>query len=168
MDNTERYIYKLYKSIDVSSRDHLSIDCLSSIFDIDIRTWEYTSELVHYKGKYKMFINENLNKRQQWQDFGHEICHYFWHRGTQRYLSQMYIDYQEHKADYFAYHFCVPTFMLAKLREVNVYKIMNLFNVEFDFALRRLEMYKNKLLEGRIIWQEGMSDIVAETSTKWR
>lgn len=32
------------------------------------------------------------------------------------------------------------------LKGVDVYDVMQLFNVEFDFALRRLEMYYSKCL----------------------
>jgi len=120
MDNTEKYIYKLYKSINIVSHDLLSIDNLSAAFSMEVYYWEFTSAIVQRKDKYKMFINENLS-------------------------------HQEYKADYFAYHFCVPTFMFRKLRELNIYEIMNLFNIEFDFGLRRLELYKNKILMRGVI-----------------
>lgn len=37
--------------------------------------------------------------------------------------------------------------MLQKTESLAVYDIMSLFNVEHDFAVRRLEMYQNKLYE---------------------
>ncbi len=147
MNNTESYIYYLYENINVLSNDHLSIDNISRIFNFEIIYWEYSSELVYFKEKYKMFINESLTEQQQWQDFGHEMCHFCWHGGANKYLHEMYVEYQENKADYFMYHFCVPSFMLQQLKGVTAYDIMNLFNVEFDFALRRLEMYRNNLMQ---------------------
>lgn len=39
--------------------------------------------------------------------------------------------------------------MLQEIKGVDVYDVVELFNVEFDFALRRLEMYKNKWLSRR-------------------
>lgn len=145
MNNTEKYVHHLYRSINVKSYDQLTISRVATFLDIDVRFWEFSSEIVHYRGKYKVFINEELDCRQQWQDFGHEMAHFCWHGGSSRYLLQMYFNYQEDKADYFALHFCVPTFMLMELKGVTAYDVMNLFNVEFDFALRRLEMYKNKI-----------------------
>lgn len=147
MNNTENYIYHLCKSINIISYDQLSIDSISTVFNIDVRFWDYSSELVYFKEKYKMFINESLTEQQQWQDFGHEMCHFCWHGGAQKHLYNTYVEYMEHKADYFMYHFCIPTFMLMELKGVNVYDVMNLFNVEFEFALRRIEMYKNNLLK---------------------
>lgn len=152
MNNTEKYIHHLYRSINVTSYEQLSIDRVSVFLDIDIIYWEYSSTIANHKNNYKVFINEKLDHRQQWQDFGHEMAHFCWHGGSSRYLLQMYLDYQEHKADYFSYHFCVPTFMLQEIDGVTVQAIMNLFNVEFDFALRRLEMYKNKILTKGVIF----------------
>ncbi len=168
MNNTEKYIHHLYRSINVTSYEQLSIDRVSVFLDIDVVYWEYSSTIANCKDKYRVFINEGLDCRQQWQVFGHEMAHFCWHGGSSRYLLQMYLKYQEDKADYFAYHFCVPTFMLMELKGVTAYDVMNLFNVEFDFALRRLEMYRNKLLGGKKSWQKGMSDIVAETNTNWK
>ncbi len=48
--------------------------------------------------------------------------------------------------------FCAPLLITSNgtyvsyVKGVTVYDVMNLFNVEFDFALRRLEMYKSKIL----------------------
>ncbi|HLR71553.1 MAG TPA: ImmA/IrrE family metallo-endopeptidase [Pseudogracilibacillus sp.] len=78
--------------------------------------------------------------------FGHEVCHYLRHCGNQLKMHPLFLQLQESQANHFAYHFCVPTFMLQQLREVTIYDVMELFNVEFDFALRRLEMYRNNVL----------------------
>lgn len=147
MNNTERYVYHFYNDVGINIHDQLSMEHLAQTFDINIVLWEFTSELTFYKGKYKIFINDTLKRQEQWQDFGHEMAHFCWHSGSQKHLMQTYLDYQESKADYFALHFCIPTFMLRKMKGVTVYDVMDLFNVEFDFAIRRLEMYKNKLMK---------------------
>ncbi len=146
MNNTESYIYYLYENINVLSNDHLSIDNISRIFNFEIIYWGYSSELVCFKDKHKMFINEQLTPQEQWQDFGHEMYHYFFDETSYSQLNEGYGAYSESKADYFMYHFCVPSFMLQQLKGVTAYDIMDLFNVEFDFALRRLEMYRNNVL----------------------
>ena len=146
MNNTERFIAKIYNSVNIRHPGDLSVEYISERFLIKLNYWEFSSTMVEFKNKYKVFINQNLNHREQWQDFGHEMSHYFKDRGDRFVLRESFIDYCESKADYFAYHFCVPTFMLMKLKGVDVYEVMRLFNVEFDFALKRLEMYKNKLL----------------------
>ena len=49
---------------------------------------------------------------RRWQDVGHKMKHYCFDRGSQIYLKDSFIGYKEIKADYFSYHFCIPTFML--------------------------------------------------------
>lgn len=92
-------------------------------------------------------VIKKSTKQKEWQDFGHEVCHYLCHEGNQLKMHSLFLNFQEWQANYFAYHFCVPTFMLRKIKGVNVYEIMNQFNVEYDFALKRLEMYRSKCLE---------------------
>lgn len=91
----------------------------------------------------------NSTKQQQWQKFGHEVCHYLIHCGQQLNMYYLFRDLQENQANYFAYHFCIPTFMLEDLKEVTVYEVMNLFNVEYEFAFKRLEMYERKIIHER-------------------
>lgn len=91
-----------------------------------------------------IFLNKS-NKKREWQEFGHEICHYLRHSGNQTKMDPLFIELQEYQADSFAYHFCIPTFMLENLYYYNTYNIMQLFNVEHQFAKKRLEMYHAKL-----------------------
>lgn len=145
---TELVIRKFYRSLFVMDPTQLSAENITGLIGMELREWNFPSELVDYKGKCKVFINENLNRPQRWQDFGHEMKHYFYDGGSQVYLTESFKNYQEVKADYFAYHFCVPTFMLQQLqlKEVTAHDIARIFNVEFDFALRRLEMYKSSVI----------------------
>ncbi|HAM81614.1 ImmA/IrrE family metallo-endopeptidase [Ornithinibacillus bavariensis] len=90
-------------------------------------------------------------KQKEWQLFGHELGHSLRHCGHQLKMHPLFKELQEYQANYFAYHFCIPTFMLDKLINYTVKDIMALFNVENDFALRRLEMHKGKFLIGGLI-----------------
>ena|SRR5690625_2933794 len=161
MNNTEILVMNFYQSLDILNSEGLTIKNVAENMNLCVIYWPFTSEITEYKGVYKVFINENLNKQRQWQDFGHEMSHYFRDRGNQNMLRESFVDYCETKADYFAYHFCVPTFMLMKMKRVDAYEVMNLFNVEFDFALRRLEMYKNKLIDRRMFqWKKDTIDLI--------
>src|SRR5690606_31095397 len=146
MNRTESFIINFYQSINIKFPSELSILCIAEKLDLEVHFWNFGSAITERKGIYKIFINNNLNARQQWQDFGHEMYHYFFDNSRYDLLKESYAEYGESKADYFAYHFCVPTFMLDNLKEVSVYEVMELFKVEFDFALKRLEMYRNKVL----------------------
>ncbi|PKG28797.1 ImmA/IrrE family metallo-endopeptidase [Cytobacillus horneckiae] len=102
-----------------------------------------------YEKRAFMFDDEILltrgTEREEWMLFGHETTHYLRHCGHQIRMHTLFRQLQEYQAEHFAYHFCVPTFMLEELKEVTVREIMNQFNVDYDFALRRFEMFKNKL-----------------------
>jgi len=129
----------------------LMIGTVSKKMNLSVTFWDFTSEITLYKGIYKIFINERQSEQQQWQDFGHEMYHFCHDHVVYDRLHESYAEYGESKADYFAYHFCVPTFMLQQLDEVNIHVITTMFNVEFDFALRRLEMYQNKILSKGVV-----------------
>lgn len=149
MNYTEKFIMNFYRSININDPPQISIEYIVDLLDIKLTYWRKSSALAKYNNRYCVFINENLSVSEQWQDFGHEMYHYFYDETNYSLLNKCYADHGESKADYFAYHFCVPTFMLLDLKEVNVYGVMELFNVEFDFALRRLEMYEHRVLSRR-------------------
>ena len=120
MNYTEVFIKRFYHSVHIRDPFGLTIDNVTEKINLCVHFWEFGSAITEYNGKRKMFINENLNVRQQWQEFGHEMSHYFRDRGNRLVLKESFVDYCESKADYFAYHFCVPTFMLQNLNEVSV------------------------------------------------
>lgn len=115
--------------------------------NIDVIYWEHTNTIANYNNKYKMFIDNTISYRIQWLNFGHEIAHICWQGGSQTKLITNVLDYQESKADYFALHFYVSTFMLLDLKRVTAYDIVTSFNTKFDFTIRRLEMHRNKLID---------------------
>ncbi|MDY7044388.1 ImmA/IrrE family metallo-endopeptidase [Virgibacillus sp. M23] len=142
--HTEEYIKKLLLLHQINNPYELTVNTISKAINIPVHYWEYGSESNHYRGKYIVFLNETDTKEQQWQDFTHELCHIFWHAGRQENLPLPFMQLQEWQANNFSYHLCVPTFMLDKLYNYTVYDVMRLFNVEYDFACRRLEMYRSK------------------------
>lgn len=143
---TERFVMRFYQNIEVHEPFLLCKEKIVDHLGIKLIYWKNTSSIAKYQGNYYLFLNEMLTEQQQWQEFGHEMYHYFYDETNYDLLHENYAEYGETKADYFAYHFCVPTFMLYNLKGVDVYDVMELFNVEFDFALKRLEMYRNKVL----------------------
>ena len=150
MNKTEKYVYSLLKSLSITRADQLGITSVSELTKTPVLYWEFSSEAVIYEDRHKIFLNKNLSKQKQWQEFGHEFNHVVGHAGSQsRNMNKYFYQLQEWQANYFSYHFCVPTFMLDQLKEVSVCEIMELFNVEEEFAYRRLEMYQNKVY-GRV------------------
>lgn len=143
LNRTAKCVKKFYGNAGIDTPDSMTMERITDLLEIELILWPFSSEIVEYKGRYKVFINENVNEQKQWQEFGHEMKHYFYDKENQKHLENSFQFYQEVKADYFAYHFCVPTFMLYKLGNVTVYDVMRIFNVEFDFAIRRIEMFCN-------------------------
>ncbi len=61
-------------------------------------------------------------------------------------MSPLFREYQENKANNFMYHACVPSFMLdeIELSDLTVEYVQQNFNVEYDFAFKRMEQYFNR------------------------
>lgn len=86
---------------------------------------------------------------EEWVSFCHELCHYFQHVGNQLTMHPLFRELQEYQAIHFARHFCVPSFMLERIRLPPAYAdairlICTTFNVDPDFAAKRLTMHENK------------------------
>ncbi|WP_038220770.1 ImmA/IrrE family metallo-endopeptidase [Virgibacillus alimentarius] len=135
----EEYIFNLYKSLSINKTDQLSIKKIADGLDLNV----YYASIPFRFGRNIILMKST--KEKEWQMFGHEVGHYLRHCGCQLKMYYLFRELQENQANYFSYHFCVPTFMLHE--QMTVYDIMNLFKVEYEFASRRMEMYKNKLYE---------------------
>ncbi len=135
----EEFIYKLLTSIGVKSPKDLEMYSIAKKLGIKVT---YEEKKVFYTEN--EIILKRSTKAQEWLDFIHELCHYLRHCGSQLDMHPLFIELQEYQANYFVYHFCVPTFMLEQMDDCSVYNIMNTFNVDFKFASRRLEMWISK------------------------
>lgn len=144
----EDAIYKLYTSIDVRSPADLDMHLIAKKIGVII-TYE-KNKFFRWNNEIHLKVGSKVN---EWMAFGHEIGHYCLHVGIQLIMHPLFRQLQEYQADHFAYHFCVPTFMLENLEEVNIDVIMNLFNVDYDFALRRIEMYQSKIIERMLVYE---------------
>lgn len=140
----EIFIKNLYQSIELIEPHQLTISFISKALGIKVHYWEFASAIAERRGKYIVFTNNTVNDQQQWQDFGYGMKHYFFNNNIYIHLVERILAYKEIKADYFAYHFCVPSFMLDDLNKLTVYEVKRKFNVESDFALKRLIMYQGK------------------------
>lgn len=68
-------------------------------------------------------------------------------------MHPLFVELQEWQADNFALHFCIPTFMLQRIRlppdrQAAVCFIAETFNDEIEFAELRLDRYLQKLYVG--------------------
>jgi Zn-dependent peptidase ImmA (M78 family) len=138
----EDYIHLLYRGIHLTQPSHLNLDIIAIRLGLIL---EYVPlDSMHINGV--IFIDSRKSTTQQWQDFGHELCHALMHFGNQSIMPMQYQFYLEWKAINFMYHACVPTFMLNELvlgncEAKSVYEIQKKFHVEREFATKRLHHY---------------------------
>ena len=145
----EDYIITLYTKIGIQRIEHVTMKNVASGLDITVYTFEGSSEGVYAAGRQYIFLNRDLSLQEQWQEFGHELCHILRHAGHQGRMAQSFVEYQEWQADNFALHVCIPTFMLVEMelsrnRKRALWEIQESFNVTYDFAEKRLEQFTQK------------------------
>ena len=150
--HTEDFIKKLYNRMGILVPQQITFKTIAIRLGIQLFYWSDTSQALFLKEKAYIIINEQLSSQQQWQDFCHELAHVLLHSGHQGHMSPLFREYQENKANNFMYHACIPSFMLDELEQsdadaLTIQYVQQLFNVEYDFALKRLEQYiSNKQL----------------------
>lgn len=148
----EDYIHGLYKSINVANP--VDLDMLQVARKLGVH--------IVYERRRVFCLEDEINlvrgtKRQEWMDFGHEVCHYLRHSGSQLNMSPLFIELQEWQANNFMYHFCVPTFMIENMdlpddRKQAARIIYNSFNVSLAFAERRIDKWISQR-EGALIYR---------------
>ncbi|MFC3041629.1 ImmA/IrrE family metallo-endopeptidase [Virgibacillus xinjiangensis] len=147
----EDLVKSIYISMDITEPEELDTRCLmdmvSEYFHIRLHYFDEPSEANNLGGNFHIFLNEKQSPQKQWQDFGHELGHILGHEGCQWGIPPLFRHYQEGQAKQFALHFCVPSFLLEQMATIDMAVLMKLFKVEKNFALHRIEMYRNKFLQ---------------------
>lgn len=139
----EDYIRKLYFNLNIYRPEQLDMQIIASKIGVEIVYRNVTLMLddeIHLQKS--SYTNE-------WMEFGHELCHHLRHHGCQFDIHPLYVDLQEWQATNFAYHFCVPTFMLERMILPNTQNetidlISKEFNVSYQFAETRLDKWINQ------------------------
>ncbi|OEH53157.1 hypothetical protein AQ616_17915 [Oceanobacillus sp. E9] len=140
----EKITQKLLMKLQVNHPEDLNIDRITQGLGIKVKYWEFESEITKKKGKYIIFLNENSNEVKKWLNLIHEVGHIFLHVGRQENLPFEFVQLQEWQANTFMYYFCVPTFMLEDLRVITPDEVSRVFNVDYSFSVRRIEMYQSR------------------------
>jgi len=143
----EDMIKEICESICIQKPNQLNMKHICERLGIKLFFWDEDSQALKLRNTYYILINNSLSSQEQWQDFGHEMAHILLHAGRQTMLPEYWVNYQEMKANYLMYQICIPTFMLDLYTcEITPHLIVQDFNVMYDFAAKRLEIYKQKLL----------------------
>ncbi|MFC2948579.1 ImmA/IrrE family metallo-endopeptidase [Virgibacillus sediminis] len=115
-------------------------------------------------------LDPRHSKEKQKEIFGHELCHALFHTGIQLIMPDAFRLKQEYQARNFAFHFCVPTFMLKDIklprhRNKAIYKISQIFEVTPVFAEERLIRYERQLIGAAFHQEWNKSIAIAEKNT---
>jgi Zn-dependent peptidase ImmA (M78 family) len=147
----EQEIKELYHSYHIYRPDQIDMQDVADKMGIWLHSLPLRSKAVSRKGLNSIIIDCRKTEPEQWEEFGHEVSHLKYHAGNQLWIREDLIDYQETKANNFARHFCVPTFMLldsglpATWAEAMLF-VMETFNVTENFARKRLEHFNNQVI----------------------
>jgi Zn-dependent peptidase ImmA (M78 family) len=147
----ESYTKDLYREIGITTPLQLDMITIAVKLNIWLHFEEVDSCAIERENLCSIIINRTLPFPNQWEEFGHELCHVLRQFGNQYYMPKAFRELQEAKAENFALHFCVPTFMLLHYEIANYYNddgvqfVMGTFNVTKHFAIKRLEHFKKQI-----------------------
>lgn len=149
----EEYVEQLYMQMGFSAPGDMSIERVSQQLGIAVIHSSFTSRAMFYGGKPMINLNRTLSPSEELETFSHELFHILKETGNQVNTPVMLREMRESKANNFALHFCIPTFMLAGInwpeRNSNNY-IAELFHVTVPFAEKRLMLYECRLFQGEL------------------
>jgi Zn-dependent peptidase ImmA (M78 family) len=157
----EEFVFNLYRKLSIAVPEEINMNGIAKKLNIQLHYYDDGSVAVEDDGIHHILIDERLSQAQQWQDFGHELCHSLRHYGNQLLMSEKdllhsFLQLQESQSDNFMYHFCVPTFMLLNYKISNFLDVkagipfvVGMFNVTEEFAKERLSRFKRQLLQSK-------------------
>lgn len=145
--NLEDYISQLLRQIHIYSPHQLHINNAADRLGIVLNYLPHPPACMDNF----IFLDSRKSEEEQWEDFGHELCHALWHAGDQALLPISMREYQEWKAESFAQHLCIPTFMLERMEMPNsdkraIWMIVESFGVTWEFAEKRLRQFMQNLM----------------------
>ncbi|MCA1183432.1 ImmA/IrrE family metallo-endopeptidase [Bacillus licheniformis] len=146
----EDWIENLYRSINIITPEQIDFERIAELLGIRVYFKPTPSCTFKYNDVYTIILDSRKTRCEQWDDFAHELCHLYRHEGDKKTMPKFWSDYQERQANYFSYHFCIPTFMLRGMKIPHNHffdarLIAKTFKVTESFATTRLNMYFNKM-----------------------
>ena len=146
--HADETVTKLYEKIGINRPPLLSPDVIAYRLGIELNYLPVDSMRINKK----MYLDSRLSTEEQWQQFGHELCHVLWHQDNQLKLSQSFIDMQERQADNFALYACIPTYALLDMQLPSTEReaigaLAEAFHVTPQFAQKRLNLHLSHLYQ---------------------
>lgn len=141
-NHLEEYVCQFLNLIDIYSPHQLNLENLHTRLGLQLFYIPHNSMAIDGA----VFLDNRKTESEQWEDFAHEMCHVIFHAGDQAVHPLPMREYQEWKAENFAQHICIPTFMLERINlpayeKDAVWMLMETFGVTRPFAEKRLQLY---------------------------
>ncbi|OZU89017.1 hypothetical protein CIL03_08345 [Virgibacillus indicus] len=129
----------------IQFKDQNTIKVISERLNIRTYFYEGLTEVNNLDGKPNVFLNKNQSEQKVWQDYGHALGHLSSFNDLLANLPSIFKELQSNEINEFAYLFCIPSFMLEQLHDINEDAIVHSFNVEYNFAQKRIALYEDNL-----------------------
>lgn len=93
--NLEDFVTEIHRKIGILTPNEIDMQMIADSLNIKPHFWDESSQATESAGEHRIFINEILSLMEQWQDFGHELCHVLQYAGNQHNLPLKFRLYQE-------------------------------------------------------------------------
>lgn len=146
----EEFVEYLYRQLDIKYPEQMTVAHVAQKLGITVIHSPYTSRALRPGGKLVINLNSSLTPEEQWETFAHELFHILKETGNQANIPILLKEMRENKANNFALHFCIPTFMLDRIKwpeRNSIYFISEAFHVTAPFAKKRLSQYECRLFQ---------------------
>ncbi len=139
LEDSIEFLYEKYNL----NRPNLPVEVLAEKFGIII----CHHNKITFSFEKVIFMDLNNSEERKKEIFAHELGHILHHAGIQTNLNNSFRLMQEYKANNFALHFCIPTFILHNIELPStsneaIELIADTFGVTHQFAAKRLAKYR--------------------------
>lgn len=124
------------------------IETLAEAFNINVTYADTCTVMIRKGKKVLIIINKSLSKLEQYEQFLHELGHFFLETAPFPLLSESQWKYTEMRSNYVIQYIAMPLFLLDDIIQLNtVEAVSEYFFVSYELARKRMESIKNRLME---------------------
>lgn len=143
--NLEHYVSTIFEKIGIYEPHDISKQYIADELDITLDFTKYKA-VAHEEDDFK-YINlyKNATKKEQREQFYHELNHILRHSGDQLKLPKLMTDWQEWDCKNFMLYAAIPFHMIHYINEYgNSKHLSNLFGVTENLIVERLLQIKER------------------------
>lgn len=137
----DQQIMQLFKSKHINQVTHLTIEYVSTKFDIHIEYHDYPSYCIHEEDFALIYLNQNHPIELMRWDFFHELSHFLIHYGNQRNMTSEFSRLQESQAYWCSLYSSMPRhiFEPLMLKHRCDRTLAELFQLPLDMVQERIQ-----------------------------